>query len=326
MVPQSRATRSAGAWRKKGAFSPPSSGTSRGGSVASRPSARRAMYARAMQELSVQTSFKVPLTEVSGLALQRVAGREARLLAVGDEAFELASAELRDATPGELTRHDLRPLLERVGRKGGSQWEGVACDSVGRVLVLQESPGAVFVFDAQLGELLATVTLDAGESQAGLAWGADSRSRGEGLAVLESGHLLIVKEKNPPQLIEFGRAGDAPGAIKPGGEARFDGGATLVALACWGLDAEGDGGPSDLSELAVGPDGAIYLLSDQERCIVRIAELSPGGGTVRIAGRWQLPRKLDKPEGLVILSDFRPLVAVDDREGKKSLFLLDALR
>jgi uncharacterized protein YjiK len=78
----------------------------------------------------------------------------------------------------------------------------------------------------------------------------------------------------------------------------------------------GDGRPrqllaiGDLSDVTVGPDGRVYLLSDESRCVARLQEtVPPEGGTVEVDRIWGLPERLHQPEGL------DPLIGRDYRIG-----------
>lgn len=293
-----------------------------------------------MRTLSVESSFSAPLAEVSGLAIQRIPGQPLRLLAVSDRSYRLALGPLGDGTDLALTLQDTEHLFAELAEEDASQWEAVACDRAGRVLLLQESPGTLFVLDPALATRLATVHIEAGVHAAGAGWRREPGSRGEGMVLLESGHLLVLKEKDPTQLLELGPPGDAPQPLTPGGEARFVDGSTLTILASWDVDEDGESA-GDLSELSVGPDGALYVLGDREGVLCRLGPLPVGGGILSIAERWQLPEEVTspskkkgkrgdergKPEGLVLLDDGRPLVAIDKQKSKgKTLFLLEPLR
>jgi hypothetical protein len=239
--------------------------------------------------------------------------------------------------PERFARHDLEPLLAAAGvRTGGSsQWEGVDTDETGRVFVLREVPGTVFVFDPELRALLHVLALtvedDPGEQQ---AWEADENALGEGLLLLRNGHLFVVKEERPRQLLEFGLPGaEAEGLTRDlliadtgefptPGERR----ATFHMLAAWDLGGEALDRIGDLSDVAIGPDGRVYILSDQSRCIARLQEtVPPESGTVEVDRIWGLPERLHQPEGLVITAGWDVLVATDHQELRDNLFLLDGL-
>ena len=55
---------------------------------------------------------------------------------------------------------------------------------------------------------------------------------------------------------------------------------------------------ADFSEIAIGPDGCLYLLSDKSSTIARLDGLPAGGGTAALLDAWQLGDINGKPEGL----------------------------
>jgi uncharacterized protein YjiK len=289
-------------------------------------------------ELEVRKVWDLQLREVSGIC-ERVAGggRPRQLLAIGDDAHVLLAGDLDPEVPDRFERHDLAPLLAGAGVRIGesSQWEGVDSDETGRVFVLREVPGTVFVFDPELRTLLhvlpLTVEDDPAEAE---AWEADQNALGEGLLLLRNGHLFVVKEEKPRQLLEFGLSGtraeglhrDLPiadaGQFPTPDQAR----ATFHMLAAWDLGGEALERIGDLSDVAIGPDGRVYILSDQSRCIARLQEtVPPEGGTVEVDRIWGLPERLHQPEGLVITADWDVLVATDHKEMRDNLFLLEGL-
>jgi uncharacterized protein YjiK len=290
------------------------------------------------KELDVRKVWDLQLREVSGIC-ERAAGdgRPRQLLAIGDDSHHLLVGDLEPDVPERFARHDLEPLLAAAGvRTGGSsQWEGVDTDETGRVFVLREVPGTVFVFDPELRALLhvlaPTVEDDPQEQE---AWEADENALGEGLLLLRNGHLFVVKEERPRQLLEFGLPGtsaegltrDLPiadtGEFPIPGELR----ATFHMLAAWDLGGEALDRIGDLSDVAIGPDGRVYILSDQSRCIARLQEtVPPESGTVEVDRIWDLPERLHQPEGLVITGGWDVLVATDHDELRDNLFLLDGL-
>jgi hypothetical protein len=213
--------------------------------------------------------------------------------------------------------------------RGGSQWEAVAADAAGHLFLLEEA-GRIHVLAPHLGALRATIAIDMSADPAlAREWDAAENSRGEGLVLLRDGRVLLVKEKRPPRLIELGprgarAAGVAPDRLAPEPFPLPAGPApALVPLQTWPFDRRE--GLSDLSDAAVGPDGSLYLVSDEDRCLLRIDPGLPAeGGTARVLERWDLPKKVKKPEGLAILADGSPLLAVDRSEDDgTNLFLLE---
>jgi uncharacterized protein YjiK len=289
-------------------------------------------------ELSIRKVFSLQLREVSGICERPAGGgRPRQLLAIGDDSHHLLAGDLEPEVPDRFARHDLEPLLAGAGVRVGasSQWEGVDSDQTGRVFVLREVPGTVFVFDPDLRRLLCVVALtvedDPGEAR---AWEADQNALGEGLLLLRNGHLFVVKEEKPRQLLEFGPAGEPPQGLR--GELLVaDRGefptpdrpmVTFHMLASWDLGGQALERVGDLSDVAIGPDGRVYLLSDESRCIARLQEtVPPESGIVSVDRIWGLPERLRQPEGLVIGGDWTVLVATDHPERRDNLFLLDGL-
>ena len=279
-----------------------------------------------MAKLRIVHSTNVALREISGLCVRR-AERGLQVLAIGDEEFAVVVLDVDDGAVGHrMRRVDVRAICAGLGKKrGGSQWEAVAADGEGRVLVLQENPGTVFVLSPSLDAVSATVALEPGDSNLARDWEEDENSRGEGMVVLSNGHLLIVKEKRPALLVEFGPDGAAPAGVRPDVLVpapfvpRVD---AFVPLAAWAIDD----GPEDLSDAAVSPDGHLYLLSDADRCLLQlIPDLRPAAGAVRASARWDLPKKIKKPEGLAFLPDGSPVVACDRDDDGVALFVLEPI-
>jgi uncharacterized protein YjiK len=287
-------------------------------------------------ELTVRDVFDLQLREVSGIC-QRAAGdgRPRQLLAIGDDSHHVLVGDLEPDVPATFARHDLERLLDAAGVRTGksSQWEGVDTDETGRVFVLREVPGTVFVFDPALDRLLhvlpLTVEDDPGEQR---AWEADENALGEGLLLLRNGHLFVVKEDKPRQLLEFGLPGERAQGLHgelliaetgrfPTPEAPT---ATFHMLSSWDLGGEALARVGDLSDVTVGPDGRVYLLSDESRCIARLQDrVPPESGIVAVDRIWELPERLHQPEGLVITAAWEVLVAIDHAEQRENLFLLE---
>jgi len=150
------------------------------------------------------------------------------------------------------------------------------------------------------------------------------------MALLRGGHLLVAKEKKPAVFIEFGpphsrsRGLARGGALQDGerwpikkGHHRF------VALATWYPDKTLAKNCADFSDLEIGPDGRLYLLSDQSCTIARLDDLPAGGGTAALLNAWRLGEMDGKPEGLAFTAEGRAIVGLAARKPRRNLVLLE---
>ncbi|MEI6254251.1 MAG: hypothetical protein WCP30_15760, partial [Mycobacteriaceae bacterium] len=271
-------------------------------------------------KLKVLDVADVPLREVSGLAL-----RGGQLLAVGDHDPVVFSAVLE---PWPL-RWQGTDLAELDLPEGGVQFEALEPAGEHTVLVLQEQPARVLHIDLARPALVGTLLLDVPEGhRLREAWLGDRSSRGESLLLAQGGHLLVVKEKDPPAILEFGPPGDAPvgwrRGVAPVPPAPGD--AALTVLATWWLGEEMQEHLPDISDATVGPDGRLYLLSDKGSAIARLPDLlDPQGGTVEPVAVWRIAGKPQNPEGLVILADGTVLVGLDTKSPRRNLLRLQPL-
>lgn len=287
-----------------------------------------------MAALQLGERTALPLTEISAFALrQGEAGAE--LIVVGDEDFGVLCVPLSDdGQLGESERCDLwRKLpMDVVASSDGSQFEGVACDGEGRVLVLQEGPGRVLVLSRRLDTLLHTIRLivDPDEPDFGEKWHDDDNARGEGMLLLRDGHLLIAKQRKPIRLIEFGPPGADPLGISPDTllptDAPYDvpsgdGEAELAVLASWRLaDGEDEDAFESINDLACDADGRLFLLSSRTRRIACIEEaLGADEERARFAQVWDLPDGTpggedDRPEALALPFEGAALVGIDTKK------------
>jgi hypothetical protein len=185
--------------------------------------------------------------------------------------------------------------------------------------------------DPAAARVVASVALEIeGRGELARSWSDPEGSRGEGAVLLPGGHLLVAKEKDPAALVEFGPRGSRSRGLLRGGAlaggARWPiarGDHRYVALAVWRPDPALTKACSDFSDLEVGPDGWLYLLSDQAATIARLAPLPPGGGRATPAAAWRL-RGLDgKPEGLAFTPRGRAIVALDTRKARENLILFE---
>lgn len=253
-------------------------------------------------KLDVVDIADVPLREVSGLAVQG-----SRLLAVGDRDPVVFAAEL-GSWPLQWHGIDLSALDLP---EGGSQFEAI--ESVGdhTVLVLQEQPARVLHLDINGPALIATSELVVPEGHPlREAWLGDRSSRGESLLALTGGGLLVIKEKTPPAILEFGPLGPPH----------------VEVAATWWLGEDTVAALPDISDVTAGPDGRLYVLSDQGSAIGRLpAVLPPGSDSVDVDAVWRIAGKPAKAEGLVILPDGTPLVGLDTKSPRRNLLRLEPL-
>lgn len=271
-------------------------------------------------KLAVRDVADVPLRELSGLTV-----RGGDLLAVGDREPSVFIAPL---APWPLQWRGI-DLADLNLPDGGTQFEAVVAAADNTVLVLQEQPANVLCIDLAVPALLGTLRLEVPEGhRLREAWLGDRSSRGESLLLTERGHLLVVKEKDPSAILEFGPPGDAPVGWERGvrGVAPAPADATLTVLATWWLSDRLSKQLPDISEATVGPDGCMYLLSDQGTAIARLPDrLDPAGGMVDAEAVWRIAGSPKNPEGLVILADGTPLLGLDTGSPKRNLLRLESL-
>src|SRR6516164_7633741 len=240
-------------------------------------------------QLQVRRVVDVPLREVSGICLRR--GRNSRmfLIAVGDRVAKIAWFSLSRSDRGRIDWHtsSIAKLSGSKLPKRNPQIEAVCADGGGRVLLLQETPPRVELIDPKALEAVASIDLEVeGRGTIARAWSDPKGSRGEGAVLLPGGHLLVAKEKKPAALIEFGPPHSrSRGLVRGGALANGErwpikkGRHRFVALAIWLPDKSLAKTCTDFSDLEIGPDGCLYLLSDKSSTIARLDELSAGGGT-----------------------------------------------
>lgn len=261
------------------------------------------------------SSESLPLREISG-----VATRDGRFVAVGDRSSKLISFRIDGSKVKDVEEHD---PLDASGNSG-SQFEAVAFDGKGNVVVLSES-GDVFVLDEDLDDKRDDTKLDWQSVNSLVDGRVDINSLGEGVVVISKDHLLVALEKSPTAIVEFGPKGDNPKGFSSGdrNSSEFSPPKELVALKAWKV--EDDHAP-DLSELTIGPDGALWGLSQQSNEIVRFeGTLKPSEERASVKDHVKLPSKIKGAEGLAF-DGKRPIVARDrSSDDSTNLYILDAL-
>jgi hypothetical protein len=274
----------------------------------------------------------LPLVEASAVAAVPAPDGSLRLLLVGDRASVLSTARYDDGAIGAWEQVDLATVQGwPLGADEPSQLEGVAVDGAGTVALLREDPPTVLLLDLDAASVTATLALHHGRDEWAEFW-ADPASRGEGLLLLRGGRMLVVKEKNPAALVEFAPQGAGARGVSAddrlGAGERWDGppaDAPYEAVAAWRLSGSAAEALEDVSDLAWGPAGELWLLSDKSRSVALVdLPLAAGGGEIdAVAECWRLPKGAEKPEGLASLGDGRVLVVLDQPGGGRTGWVVD---
>jgi hypothetical protein len=285
------------------------------------------------RRLRVRRLIDVPLREVSGICRHRTRNGRTYLIAVGDRVATIAWFSLRPNDRGRIEWHtrNIAKLSGSMLPKNHPQIEAVCADGLGRVLLLQETPPRAEFIDPKALEVFASIDLVVeGRSEIARAWSDPKGSQGEGVVLLPGGHLLVAKEKKPAAFIEFG-----PPHSRSRGLARGDaladgkrwpikkGHHRYVALAIWLPDKALAKTCLDFSDLEIGPDGYLYLLSDKSATIARLDDLPAGGGNAALLDAWRLGDLDGKPEGLTFNVQGLAIVGLDTRKPRRNLVLLE---
>jgi uncharacterized protein YjiK len=280
--------------------------------------------------LHCRESWKLPGNELSGLGLRNRGRANEELLAVGDKSFRVFSGGTHKEAGASRSRR-LDDAVKDYPHGDGSQWEGIAADGSGRIYVLQEYPGYVFVFDFACQRLVGAVSLDVPDTGAEweTAWHKHVNACAETFVLLEGGRILVIKQKCPVVFIEFGQPQDDTARhlfLAHGDD--FGLPAKLEPRHTWLLDEAAAEQVTSVSDAAV-LDGVLYVLSAKSHCIAQMQPLPADGSTVGIEREpWTLPATITQPEGLVILPTTRePIVAADLKSDNPAdnVFRLDAL-
>jgi len=283
--------------------------------------------------LRVRRVVDVPLREVSGICLRRGRNGRMSLIAVGDRVAKVAWFSLSRSDRVRIDWHK-RSIAKLSGSelpKHDPQIEAVCADGGGRILLLQETPPRVELIDVEALRAVTSIDLVVeGRGEIARAWSDPKGSRGEGVVLLPGGHLLVAKEKKPTALIEFGPPHSRSRGLARGGAlangARWPikrGRHRFVALAIWLPDKKLAKTCADFSDLEIGPDGCLYLLSDKSFTIARLDDLPAGGGTAALLDAWRLGDLDGKPEGLAFTAQGRAIVGLDTRKARRNLVLLE---
>jgi hypothetical protein len=296
-----------------------------------------------MHELKIQLATALPLREISALTIRTEPSGALELLAVGDEDFAVIKTEFdANGALGDTFRYELfLPLVGTgIDLRGGSGFEGLACDGEGNVCVLQEEDSRVLVFDAELTTLRHVVELSVPyDTQLGREWYSEEGRdyRAEGLLLLDGGHLVVAKQKLPVCLIEFGPPNRSAVGIEPktilSGSQRFEypndaKSTTLVPLAWWEFEETAAKTMTTLNDIAIDEDDRIYVLSSEAKVVARIDQRLRPGEKLKAKDSWSVDDaipggKKAKPEGLAVLPGAIPLIGFDSKKVGNNLIVLE---
>ena len=144
--------------------------------------------------------------------------------------------------------------------------------------------------------------------------------------MLEDGHLLVAKQRDPILLTEFGPR--APLAGRSASEPPTGDRTQLVALRSWRLREE-DEEVESANDLALDGEGRLHAISSRSRCIYELRP-SSDDDELRAGPRWRLPAEIEpdknrRAEGLAFDQQDRPVIAIDSKEKDENAFLLGRL-
>lgn len=276
-------------------------------------------------------SLDVPLADISGAEV--VVGRSGRQmlwLVSETDAVAIVSEVGNDGIPGNWRRI---PLSECDGGSAAmfQSMEAVTVDGLGRLVVLTENPPRVALVDPsdRWVAACASLVVTGRFPKTRRTWGVDGAVKGEGIVLLRDGHLLVAKERSPAVWGEWGPESHFPVGLSPQTLLAPDEGwppppDRLVLLHRWTLQPDPGGETiTDVSDMSVGPDGRVWVISDKDRRIGRLPEfMAPDTDTVNLDGVWALGGgKVKHPEGLAIGQDGTIYVARDTKKPKSNLLV-----
>jgi hypothetical protein len=297
---------------------------------------------RQPEDLKILESYFLDIPEISGMSWRTDPQNKShrQLVLVGDKknAFYLFDWDHRHLHQN-LRKININQLINKqaeINLQG--QWEAVFADESGRVFLLQEHPARILVINSALTEIENEISLELSPSiKADINWDANPNSQGEGFILLNNGHLLISKEKQPIRLLEFSPLEKKAQGFKPIFSLQnFDSfqipfNSKLYATAMWKLPSDIENKVVDVSEIHLTANGRLFFLSDQGRAIIEINhQISIDQKELNIEKVFLLPKELNKAEGMVMDNDHRPIVAIDAKISKKNgsqknIFLLEPI-
>lgn len=286
-------------------------------------------------KVKAQPMGTIPLPEVSGLARGRDRDGNRIMVAIGDRAALIAWAALPDGAEDlQWQTADLSNAEGSAIPRKDPQIEGVALDGRMGVVIVQEFPNRAEVIDAASRSVRARVSFEVPDvsalAEVHASWLDPGSSHTEGIVLMRRGHVLLVKEKDPAALLEFGPAGEQPLGLQPAAWLPDDqvwqvgaGDVVLTCLAAWRPTKDLRRASPDFSD-AEAADGRLLLTGDQAGVLIAVDALPPAedpfAGEFSAAAMWRVTGIEDKPEGLVVLPDGDVVIACDRRKVGHNLF------
>lgn len=302
----------------------------------------------AKKKVVIVDSFRSDLKEVSGLAIDRSSKNSLQIFGVSDSGTKLAIINLNKKK--ESLKDFAHPILDKYSlcssRKKNKQikycksankhllrqWESIATDAQGNLIVLKEQPANVMVLSKDLKRLKSTIMLDFSKLYSEAAKNKKLKKLffphlGEGIVLLKNGHLLVAKENYPASIVEFGPEGnkslgissnsilDANENFKLSAEKMH-----YIPLKTWRVDL---GNKCDLSEIAVNKNNELFALSQNCR---KISKLNTTSHTFTADMSWRLPKTILNPEALIILDQHKFIIGSDNNsKSRDDIYIVSEL-
>jgi hypothetical protein len=307
--------------------------------------------------LATVSQFTVPLPEISAFARAPESSEgHLRVHAVGDHEATISTFEIdlarktltlvqdtdlkepiskRFSLCNSMRINECRKMLELIT----TQWEGVAQDASKRFFLLHEPLATLLVYNPQTQNVDSIINFehfDLSEKQREKSVKElKENALGEGLVLLNNGHILVAKERSMAAIVEFGHTGEkAQGFSK---QTLLDTAQSfnvarerdkMEPLHSWRMPkgfAECD--LSEIQEFA----GQLYILSQECHMIARVAPLvvseqEKKKPRMHFEATWSLPQDLSGAEAFVVIDPETFLIGLDKRStNHPNVFLMKAI-
>lgn len=281
--------------------------------------------------------YRSDIVEISGMTIIEEQGQEL-LVSVGDKNSNIQIhtfegdrlvyervISLKSAFNAEFSFCNTQNSLDCKAQEKeiNAQWEGIAADQ-NHFFLLKEFPSSIVVVDRKGEKVSSLIRLDYNVDKIDTKKKHKKRdnSLGEGLILLNNGHILVARENTPPSIIEFGpRGAEAKGfdgqlilnSEFPLNSNRMD----YVALKSWKTELNDT---CDLSELTLAPNGKIRVLSQTCNQVIELGELSLKATKAKTMKSFQLSNIVEKPEAMAIRANGQTIIGSDTKHQARSIF------